>query len=258
MTRPPPLLPASYRLVPRDAVGSTNDEAKELARAGAAEGTLVWALAQTAGRGRRGRAWASPRGNFYASLILRPACSPDRAAQLGFAAALAVGDALDALVPDLAGLACKWPNDVLLGGRKIAGILLESEIGPESEIGGGGKLAFLVVGVGINLASAPADAEFPATSLLGEGRRPPEPAMVLEAFAGHFETWARLWRDEGFAPLRAAWRTRAVGLGEPIRVRLEGATLHGRFADIDQRGVLVLETPDGLRHISAGDVFPAP
>jgi BirA family biotin operon repressor/biotin-[acetyl-CoA-carboxylase] ligase len=257
MTQSKPVLPASYRLVARDAVGSTNDEAKQLAGEGAGEGTLVWALRQTAGRGRRRRAWASPPGNFYASLILRPACSADRAAQLGFAAALAVGDGLAALVPGLAGLAYKWPNDVLVGGRKIAGILLEAEIGPEAEIGAGGNLAFLVVGVGVNLVSAPADSEFPATSLRGEGHRPPEPATMLEAFAGHFETWMQHWREQGFAPLRAAWRARAVGLGEPIRVRLEDATLHGRFADIDQRGVLVLETPDGPRHVSAGDVFPA-
>jgi BirA family transcriptional regulator, biotin operon repressor / biotin---[acetyl-CoA-carboxylase] ligase len=251
MTPLPPLLPAAYRLVCRETVGSTNDEAKRLAREGEAEGTLVWALEQTAGRGRRGRAWASPRGNLYASLVLRPACPPDRAAQLGFAAALAVGDALGALVPNLGGLACKWPNDVLAGGRKIAGILLESEIGE------GENLAFLVVGVGINLASAPGDVEFPATSVIGEGRRAPEPAAALEAFVGHFETWTRLWREEGFAPVRAAWLARAAALGEPIRVRLEGATLHGRFADIDQQGVLLLDTPDGVRHISAGDVFPA-
>ncbi len=99
MTVVPLLLPPAYRLVSYDTVGSTNDEAKRLAHEGAVEGTLVWALEQTAGRGRRGRFWSSPRGNLYASLILRPACPPDRAAQLGFVAALAVGDALLELVP---------------------------------------------------------------------------------------------------------------------------------------------------------------
>jgi BirA family transcriptional regulator, biotin operon repressor / biotin---[acetyl-CoA-carboxylase] ligase len=246
-----PRLPDGYRLISRDTVGSTNDEAKRLARSGAEEGTVVWALEQTAGRGRRGRAWSSPRGNCYASLVQRPACSLDRAAQLGFIAALAVGDALAALVPGLGGLGCKWPNDVLVSGRKIAGILLESEVGD------GRSLSFVVVGVGINLISAPADVEFPAASILVEGHRPPEPAVMLEAFVRHFESWARCWQEEGFTPVRAAWRARAAGLGEPIRVRLEGATLCGRFADVDQDGVLLLDTPDGRRHISAADVFPA-
>jgi BirA family transcriptional regulator, biotin operon repressor / biotin---[acetyl-CoA-carboxylase] ligase len=250
MTPPQPLLPAAYRLVSRDAVGSTNDEAKQLARAGAEEGTLVWALEQTAGHGRRGRLWASPRGNLYASLIMRPGCGPEPAAQLGFVAALAVGDALAAMVPGLGAPSCKWPNDVLVGGRKIAGILLESEMGA------GDALSFLVVGVGVNLVSAPTDAEFPATSILGEGRPVPPPMVALETFARHFEIWTRRWREQGFAPVRAAWRARAVALGEPIRVRLETATLHGRFVDIDQHGALLLEAEGRPRRIPAGDVFP--
>jgi BirA family transcriptional regulator, biotin operon repressor / biotin---[acetyl-CoA-carboxylase] ligase len=247
----PPRLPDGYRLVSRDTVGSTNDEATRLARSGAEQGTLVWALEQTAGRGRRGREWVSPRGNLYASLVLRPVCQLEHAAQLGFVAALAVGDALAALVPGLREPALKWPNDVLVGGRKIAGVLLESEIGENA------RLAFLIVGVGINLVSAPTDAEFPATSILGEGHRPPEPVAMLDSFVPHFDSWARCWRVEGFAPVRSAWRARARGLGEPIRVRLETMTLHGRFADIDHQGALLLDTPDGRRRISAGDVFPA-
>ncbi|HEY3912645.1 MAG TPA: biotin--[acetyl-CoA-carboxylase] ligase [Stellaceae bacterium] len=256
MTRPP-VLPPSYHLVCCDAIGSTNDEAKRLARAGAPERTVVWALEQTAGRGRRGRRWASPRGNLYASLVLRPDCSPESAARLGFAAALAIGDALASLVPGLAGLACKWPNDVLLGGRKIAGILLESEIGPASTVGNGETVAFVVVGIGINLAAAPADAEFPATSLAAEGYPPPEPAAALEPLLRCFDVWERRWREEGFASVRAAWLARAAARGQPIEVRLENRTLRGRFADLDHRGALVLETPDGPRLIAAGDVFPA-
>jgi BirA family biotin operon repressor/biotin-[acetyl-CoA-carboxylase] ligase len=252
MNSPQLQLPHGYRLVFCETVGSTNDEAKDLARGGAAEGTIVWALAQTAGRGRRGRTWASPPGNLYVSLVLRPQGPPDRAAQLGFAAALAVADALADLAPGLAGAACKWPNDVLIAGRKIAGILLESEMGE------GAGLAFLVLGIGINLASAPSESAFPATSLVGAGYPPPAPKAALEAFARHFDIWARRWRDEGFAPLRAAWLARAAGLGGDIRVRLETGTLHGKFVDLDRDGRLLLEMADGLRHhISAGDVFPA-
>jgi len=251
MNMPQPLLPAAYRLVAHEEVDSTNDEAKRIAREGAAEGTLVWALQQRAGRGRRGRFWSSPRGNLYASLILRPACPPGRGAQLGFTAALAIGDALNELVPSPDDLACKWPNDVLLRGRKIAGVLVESEMGA------GENLAFLVIGVGVNLVSAPPDVEFPATCLVGEGYPSPPPELALSAFARHFAAWSLRWREEGFAPVRDAWLARADALGKPIRVRLETATLHGKFVDLDQQGTLMLETEGELRRITAGDVFPA-
>jgi BirA family biotin operon repressor/biotin-[acetyl-CoA-carboxylase] ligase len=250
MTISAPLLPAAYRLILRETVGSTNDEAKELARAGAIEGTIVCGLRQTAGRGRRGRIWSSPPGNLYASLILRPVCTAEDAAQLAFVAALGVGESLSELAP-ISHIAYKWPNDVLAGGRKIAGILLESETAEN------GSLAFLIVGVGLNLVSAPSDAEFSATSLASEGLRAPTPEAALAAFVRRFEIWVRRWRGEGFGPVRDAWRARAFALGEPIRVRLDTTTLHGRFIDIDQRGALLLEIGGERRRISAGDVFPA-
>jgi BirA family transcriptional regulator, biotin operon repressor / biotin---[acetyl-CoA-carboxylase] ligase len=249
MSLPP--LPAAYRVIAYETVGSTNDTARQLAREGALDGTCVWALEQTAGRGRRGRFWSSPRGNLYASLILRPACPPGRAAQLGFAAALAVSDALRDLVPDLGPPACKWPNDVLIAGKKVAGILLESEMGDR------GNLAFLVIGVGINLVSAPADAEYPANAIAGAGRTAPPPGVALAAFCRHFEAWTRRWCAQGFAPLREFWLARAVSLGEEIRVRLESGSLQGKFIDIDHEGALLLETEGEWRRVSAGDVFPA-
>ena len=251
MTRFQPALPQGYRLVFCESIGSTNDEAKRLARNGAPEGTLVWALEQTGGRGRRGRAWASPPGNLYTSLILRPRCPLDQAAQLGFVAALAVGDTLAWTLetrPD--GVSYKWPNDVLLRGRKIAGILLESELGE------GEAPKFVVVGVGINLASSPRDTEFPATSIAEENLGTVSPGAALEGFGRHFQAWVERWREEGFAPIRAAWRAHAMALGEPIRVRLEHATLHGRLIDIDQHGALLLESVGELRRIAAGEVFP--
>ncbi len=252
MTRLGPRLPAAYRLISFDTVGSTNDEAKRLARAGAEAGALVWAREQSAGRGRRGRRWVSPPGNLYLSLVLRPACPASRAAQLGFVAALAVGDMLSTLDRLLYNrLLYKWPNDVLVAGRKIAGILLESEMGSS------GALAFLVVGVGVNLASAPEDAELPATSVVAETGIAPGPVASLEAFARHFEHWSERWRRDGFAPVRSAWRERAMGLGEPIRVRLDNLTLAGRLIDIDDEGALLLETGGERRRIAAGEVFPA-
>ena len=246
-----PRLPPAYRLIRFDTIDSTNEEAKRLARAGAEEGTLVWALEQTAGRGRRGHAWASPRGNLYASLILRPECPVGRAAQLGFVAALAVGDMLDATSGGLEELSYKWPNDVLVHGRKIAGILLESELG-EGEIP-----KFVIVGVGINLISSPPDTEFPATSVAEQGLRPVSPARAVEEVTRYCHAWVQRWREEGFAPIRAAWRARAISVGEVIRVRLEAATLHGRFLDIDQQGALLLENSGELRCIRAGEIFPA-
>ena len=251
MTRFQPRLPQGYRLIFYDSIGSTNDEAKHLARADAEDGTLVWGIEQTAGRGRRGRAWASPPGNLYASLILRPRCPLDQAAQLGFVAALAVGDTLAWTLetrPD--GLSYKWPNDVLLRGRKIAGILLESELGE------GEAPKFVVVGVGINLVSSPRDTEFPATSIAEEDLGTVSPGAALEGFARHFQAWVERWREEGFAPIRAAWRAQAMALGELIQARLDHATLHGRLIDIDQHGALLLESMGELRRIAAGEVFP--
>ncbi len=251
MIRLQPTLPPGYRLVCNDSVGSTNDEAKRLAREGATEGTFVWALEQTAGRGRRGRTWVSPRGNLYASLILRPDCPAHQAAQLGFVAALAIGDALGAMLPRLGGLAYKWPNDVLVNGRKIAGILLESEMTALD------KLTFLVVGIGVNLQASPRGTEFPATSAAEESLGEIAPAAMLEAFSGHFETWKKRWQTDGFARVRAAWLAAATFRGEPIRVRLETATLHGRFLDIDEQGALLLDAGGEHRRISGGEIFPA-
>ena len=137
-----PLLPPFYRLLGFAELDSTNEEAKRQATAGAPEGALVWARAQSAGRGRRGRRWVSEPGNLYLSILLRPSFPPATAAQLGFAAALAVGEAAAAALPAGADVAYKWPNDVLISGRKASGILLESQAAGE------GRLDWLVVGIG--------------------------------------------------------------------------------------------------------------
>jgi BirA family transcriptional regulator, biotin operon repressor / biotin---[acetyl-CoA-carboxylase] ligase len=246
-----PSLPPGYQLHSFDAVGSTNDEAKALARDGAGEGTLVWAREQKSGRGRRGRAWQSPPGNFYLSLVMRPEGAPSEAAQLGFIAALGLGDALGALCGAALRLRYKWPNDVLAGGRKLAGILLESETAALD------RVDFVVIGVGVNIATAPGDVEYPATSLVAEGFAGITPPKLLEAFVRHFDEWARRWRAHGFAPVRAAWLAQAGGIGERIRVRLERQTLDGRFLDLDEAGALVLEAPGGNRRVTAGEIFPA-
>ena len=251
MTGGAPVLSDFYRLTRFETVGSTNDEAKKLARIGEPEGALVWAAAQSSGRGRRGRPWQSPPGNLYLSLLLRPAGSAAQAAQLGFVAALALGDALAPSLGTVHSLRFKWPNDVLLDGMKVAGILLESETAADEGV------AFVVVGIGVNLASAPSGTEFPATSLAAAGIAGVTPALLLEGFTHHFEPWHRRWLDEGFGPMRLAWLARASGLGEAVRVRLERATLFGRFLDLDEEGAMLLEAEDGRRRVAAGEVFPA-
>ncbi len=248
----PPRLPAGYSLVVLETVTSTNDEAKRLAAEGAEDGTLVWAREQTAGRGRRGNVWASPPGNLYASLVLRPEAPPAEAAQLGLVAALAIGGALGTLVQPMTELRYKWPNDVLLNELKVAGILMESATTSA------GDLDWLVLGFGVNLETFPAETDFPATSLKALGCDQIDAGNVLQLVCRRFLTEVNRWLDRGFAPTRKAWLHYAYRLGEEIEVRLENETLTGRFADLDAGGALVLESGDGERRLVAyGDVFPS-
>ncbi len=242
-------LPPGFRLHRVDSIGSTNDEAKRQLCDGAADGTIVWALEQTAGRGRDGRSWSSPRGNLHVSIILRPAGSPSVVAQLGFVAAMSVGTAIERLVPASMRVTLKWPNDVLLDGRKVAGILLESE-GARAE-----GVAGIVIGIGVNVASSPDDARIPATSLVAAGVVGIEMERLLETLVAEFDAWSRLWLSDGFAPIRRHFLARAHALGAPIVVRLPRETLEGTFADIDAGGLLLLDTAAGRRMISVGDVF---
>ena len=243
-------LPSPFRLIAYETIGSTNDEAKRLAREGAAEGLIIRAERQTSERGRRGRNWMSPPGNLYFSLLLRPNCRAATAAQLGFVAALGVAGAIDGLAPEIS-LRCKWPNDLLANGKKISGILLETEMAA------GDKPDFVILGVGLNLASSPRDTPYPATSLAEEGAPGIGPAETLAGFAKHFVDWLTIWRGDGFALIREAWLAMAMGRGEPIQVRLERDTLEGRFLDLDDDGALLLGLPGSSRRIAAGEIFPA-
>lgn len=246
-----PRLPGFYSLIALETAGSTNDEARDLAGRGAPAGTLVWARRQTAGRGRRGRVWDSPVGNLYCSVVLRPPVAPAVAAQLSFVAALALGEGIRGSLPAGAAVRYKWPNDVLVDGGKIAGILLESRIEGE------GVLEWVLIGTGVNVASFPPDTERPATSLRRAGSNL-SVAGVLTAYARSLRTWIVLWERDGFGPVREAWLKRAAGLGEAIEVRLPDGTLNGTFDALDASGALVLLTPRGRRTVSAGEVFVGP
>ena len=247
----PPKLPPAYRLRAYDAVASTNDEARRLAVEEAAEdGTLVWALEQTAGRGRRGRSWSSPRGNLYVSAILRPDCPVGEAAQLGFAAALALVDALGHLMPPLTEVRLKWPNDVLVNERKAAGILLETVVDSD------GTFRALLLGLGVNIAEAPDDTAFPATALQWESAgRGIGPEDLLQLWSKHFLTWVNRWMDDGFPPLRRQWLAYAHAPGQQLRVRLPNREVHGTFHDMDAEGALLIDTDRGRERLSVGDVF---
>jgi len=244
------ILPEFFRLTRHNRIGSTSEEVKRLARAGAPAGTAVLADEQTAGHGRQGRVWSSPPGNFYFSLILRPDCALADAAQLSFAASLAVGETCSGLLPKNVTLAYKWPNDVLLSGKKAAGILLESETG------GSSKPLFVVLGIGVNLVSYPDDAAYPATSLEVQGAGSVAPEAFLEALAPSLLVWYERWMASGFGSLRGKWLERAAGLGKTIRVRLPHEETAGVFAGIDADGALLLETGGKSRRIAAAEVFP--
>lgn len=248
----PPPLPAGYVLEQVEVASSSNDLAKQLAEQGAPAGTVVWVTRQTSGRGRYNRTWVSPEGNLFCSLILRPQVSLSEAANLGFVAALAVMDAAARFLNGNAELRCKWPNDVLLQGRKLSGILLESKGSGEEGV------EWLVLGIGINLRHYPAEADFPATSMKARlGEDAPDAAAMLEVLLDAFAFWYGLWEGQGFASIRQAWLEKAYDLGGRIRVRLGEREMTGRFCDLDAQGALVLEDQSGKRHrITAGDVFP--
>jgi BirA family transcriptional regulator, biotin operon repressor / biotin---[acetyl-CoA-carboxylase] ligase len=223
------------------------DEARRLLAEGQEGPFWVRADAQTAGRGRRGRAWVSAPGNLFCTYAADFAGPPGQAALLGFVAALSVADLADAA----AGRACarlKWPNDVLADGGKCAGILLEAE----SASSGATRL---LLGIGVNLSGAPEDIGYPSMDLTRLGGA----VSVEGAFAdlrARLAHWSSRLDMHGFGPIRAAWLGRARGLGEPIGVILGDETITGRFATLSETGELVIDLADGgVRSISAGEVF---
>jgi len=231
-----------------DVLDSTNEEARRLAEAGEAGPLWIIAREQSAGRGRRGREWVSSRGNLFATLLLRPNRPPDQCAQLSFVAALAVGDAVASYAPT-ARIALKWPNDVLLDGKKVAGMLLESS-------GAKARVDWLAVGIGINLATFPEGVEYPATSLAAATGRAPDAEDALARLAGRWDAWYETWMNNGFQPIRDAWLARASGLGERVHTRLANREVQGVFEGLADDGALILREPGGKQtRIAAGEVF---
>ena len=233
-------------------VDSTNAEAARRAGGGAAP---LWIMAgeQTGGRGRRGRPWSSPRGNFHATLLLHPAGPPDVVALRSFVAALALRDACVSLTGQPAAFTLKWPNDVLLNGGKLAGILLEGA-------GEGAGMSHLAIGIGVNLIAAPdpgmvEPGALRPVSLLQETGIRLSPERFLQALAPAYARRESTFCTQGFAPLRLDWLAHAARLGQPIRARTGVSTQDGIFETIDPGGALVLRTATATLAIPAAEVF---
>lgn len=237
------------------ALGTVDSTMAEAARLAPHLTMPTWVLAerQTAGRGRRGRAWTDPPGNLATTLVLRPAGQPADVALYSFVAALAAYDALRDVAGPAARLAIKWPNDILLNDGKLVGILLESA-----------APGVISIGFGINLAEAPPPAVMepgaqPAVSLAAETGATLAPRDFIPFLARAFARWQARVESEGFAPVREAWLARAARLGQPIRARLMTGEETGTFETIDPTGALILRRGNGTRAvIAAGDVFFTP
>jgi len=240
-----------YRLAVFDQTGSTNAEAMVRAREG--ERGPMWFVTteQTAGRGRRNRAWIAPRGNLASSILEVMDTPPQAAATLGFAAGLAVQRALRGVCAKRRSgtdFLLKWPNDVLADGKKCVGINLEAETV-------GGEHFAIVVGIGTNVVGAPEGTPTPATSLADLGYQ----VTAEELFTHLSDAWAEfrgIWDyGRGFAELRKAWLAGAMGLGEPVAIRSGNVTIEGIFETLDEQGCMIVRTPEGRRiPITAGDV----
>jgi BirA family biotin operon repressor/biotin-[acetyl-CoA-carboxylase] ligase len=230
-------------------VDSTNAEAARLAHTLSGPAWIL-ALQQTAGRGRRGRAWSDPEGNFAATLVMAPSGPPAQVALRSFVASLSLYDAFVAATGRAQSFSLKWPNDVLLNGGKVAGILLES-------VGQGHGVRHLAIGIGVNLRHSP-DGEQGAVkpvSLLSETGANVTPEDLLNLLAPAFAHWEAQFTTYGFGPIRTAWLARAARLGETIIARTVTEVYEGRFETIDDSGALVITTARGRMAIPAADVF---
>ena len=223
---------------------STQDVVRGLAETGESEGLAIQALQQTKGRGRHGNDWTSPMGNLYISTLLRPICKADKAAQMAFVVALSLSDAINEVIEDGHDKKLKWPNDILIDGKKISGILLETKLDAH------GRVDYLIIGTGVNIFAPPEGAE-------GLDRIKKE-RLAVNTFRDLYlqklrERYAS-WQDKGFAPVRDAWLKQAYGLGKTMKIRLPEISYEGTFESVDENGALIA-TVDGERKIfTAGDV----
>ncbi len=241
-------LPDRVTLIDCQSVDSTNQVARGMVQNGTARPwTVISAVSQTSGRGRRGRDWVSPAGNLYTSTIVYPAAAASSRAQLSLVVALAVAEMAADVVAG-ARVTLKWPNDVLVAGCKVSGILLESCPGPAGQEG-------VIIGTGINVAHAPADTRYGAAALARFAAAPVSRNWCLARYLQALACWYEIWSDDGFDPIRTGWLARAHGLGARTSVSCHDVERYGRFAGLTSEGLMLLHGEDGTLHeIAAGTV----
>lgn len=238
--------PGAWRLQAYEALASTSDLCRTLAIAGEPGPLAIMARRQTQGRGTQGREWVSPVGNLFLSVLLRSREQARDVGQWSLLAGVALAEALAPLLPDPAALRLKWPNDLLLDGAKLAGILVESGAKPD------GTLDWLVIGIGVNVATAP---ELPdrRTAALAQVTTPPEVEALARLVLSRLAHWRQLRLLEGFAPVRSAWLQHAPALGTPLTLRLGRRSVGGSFAGLGRDGSLLLATGGRVHAFAAGE-----
>jgi BirA family biotin operon repressor/biotin-[acetyl-CoA-carboxylase] ligase len=236
-----------YHLLTYDNLDSTNEEAKRLSLAGGQHGAVIWATEQTAGKGRDGRTWQSLSGNLHFSLLLRPHLSNEILSQLSFVTSLALFRAVRTLVESDGEITIKWPNDLLLDGAKLAGILLETCYDGAGD-------PWVVIGVGVNVEKHPIIEDYPTTSLKAAGLEIISAKIVLSRFLNMFENLYDEWVDHGFKNIRQQWLAHAAYLHDIISLQYGDEQIKGEFSSIDECGNIMLKSDGQVKIFAVGEV----
>jgi BirA family biotin operon repressor/biotin-[acetyl-CoA-carboxylase] ligase len=241
--------PDGYTVTRLETAGSTNDVAKEAAAKGAADGAVYWTPHQTAGRGTHGREWETPPGNLAVSILKRPDLPMRFAAQAALVTAVAVAEAVEQTGVHAGRIRLKWPNDVMIDGKKVSGILLEGQAA-------GSAVDWLVIGTGINVVHHPANTRHPATDLAEAGLVRSADEM-LPAYLAAFDKWWGRWLRYDFQVIQTAWAARTLHKrGDEIRLSQGKETIHARYKGLAPDGALVVVGQDGLeKHVVSGEIF---
>lgn len=245
---------SQYNIQCEEVVDSTNDEAKRLVvdnpQGYLVNKKIVWAKTQLAGKGRDRRSWVSIDGNLFYTAIITPEVETNQLPQMAFIAGLALKEALEYFLPKDVKIKFKWPNDILIDGKKLAGILLESDYV------GNPKVRKVFVGIGVNVEHCPSDLPIQTTKLYDYIDEKVELRSIIERWIVSFDRWLRLWEREGFEKPRIVWLAHAHGLGKVTKVRFAQQEHEGAFKEVDETGCLILTLADGSdKKIAAGDVY---
>lgn len=250
MTERQPDLPGLYDLVVVEKTDSAVAQAQRLARKGAGEGTLVWAMAQQEGIGRKGNYWMSGNRNLHCALVLRPEDDFASCCQISLLACVCTAMAIARQAEPLEEIRFGWPNDVLLNRGKVAGVTLGGTLDVR------GRPGWMVVGVNVNVHDSPSSRGFSAASMRGEGFQDPDRVTLLEGYAREFLSWINRWAEEGFAPVRKAWMTKSPEEGEAVTLRLGDSVVSGRYHQLDDSGALeIVDDSSRVRTISLQQFF---